>query len=65
MLTSGINFINFDNKKKLPIVKHKFNLIIKEKDKNQVINSLGKNYKHQYNKKKLKKFKKSLNYRVI
>ena len=65
MLTSGINFINFKNKKKLPRVKHKFNLIIKEKDKDQVINSLGKNYKHQYNKKELKKFKKSLNYRVI
>ena len=37
----------------------------KRQDKDQVINSLGKNYKHQYNKKELKKFKKSLNYRVI
>jgi glucose-6-phosphate isomerase len=63
MLTSGINLINFKKKKKLPIVRQKLNLIIKEK--NQVINSLGKNYKHLFNKKKLQKYKKSLNYRVI
>ena len=63
MLTAGINFINFKKKINLSIVKQKLNLIIKKK--NPVINSLSKNYKNSFEKKKLSKYKKSLNYRVI
>jgi len=63
MITSGIDFINFKKKKKLLSVKKKLNFLLSEK--NQVIDSLRKNYKNSYNKKQLKKYKKSMNYRVI
>ncbi len=63
MLTSGINFLNFKEKKNNPIVKKKLNLILKEKT--QVIESLTENYKNNFNQKKIHKFKKSKNYRII
>ena len=63
MLTSGINFINFKIKKETSSLKKKFNSLIKEK--NQVIESLSKNYKNSFNKAKLNKYKKSSHYRVI
>jgi glucose-6-phosphate isomerase len=65
MLTTGINFINFRKKaiKKISKVRQNLNLIIKEK--NQVIESLTKNYKNSYNKKIFKKYKNSSKYRVI
>jgi glucose-6-phosphate isomerase len=63
MLTSGITFRNFNLKKKNFKIKQKLISIIKEK--NQVINSLSKNYKNSFNKKDLKKYKKSMNFRDI
>ncbi len=63
MLTSRINFINFKVNSKTLYLKKKLNLLISEK--NQIIKSLGKSYKNNFNKKKLNKFKKTLNYRVI
>ena len=63
MLTSGINFINFKIKTKTFKVKKKLIYLIKEK--NQIIESLGKNYKNSFRKNELKKYKKSSNFRVI
>ena len=63
MLTPGIIFKNFNTKKKTLKLKQKLISIIKEK--NQVIGSLSKNYKYNFNKKSLKKYKKTLNFRVI
>ena len=63
MLTAGIKLLNFkkkiDNKK----IKKNFKIIINQK--NEVINSLSKNYKNNYKKVKLNRFKKYLNFRVI
>ena len=63
MLTSGINFINFKVNSKTSFLKKKLNFLIKEK--NQVIKSFDKSYKVNFNKTKLNKYKKSLNYRII
>ena len=63
MLTSGIDFINFKVNSKTLHLKKKLNFLIKEK--NQVIKSFDKSYKVNFNKKKLNKYKKSLNYRII
>ena len=63
MLTSGINFINFKSKVKTRRLKNLLKSIIK--DKNQVIESLGKNYKNSYTKKQIFKYKKSLGFRII
>ncbi|WP_435089974.1 glucose-6-phosphate isomerase [Candidatus Pelagibacter bacterium nBUS_30] len=63
MLTSEIKFSNFKYKiKNTKIKKNLFDLI---KKKNQIIESLGKNYKSSFNKKKLKKIKQSNNFRII
>ncbi len=62
MLTSGIDFINFKSKKKL-VLKKKIKLLFKEK--NEIIKSLSKNYLFSYNKKILKKYFKSNNFRII
>ena len=64
MLTPRISLINYKTKKvKITEIKKRlFELI---KDKNQIINSLSKDYKNNYNKKVLKKYKSSLDYRVI
>ena len=63
MLTSGIRFKNFRKK----ITSKKINKILRSiiNNKNQVIESLGKNYKYSYKLKKLKKYKKISDFRII
>jgi glucose-6-phosphate isomerase len=64
MLTSRISFKNFKSKKvKSLLVKKKLKSLIKEK--NEILKSLSKDYKNNFNHKNLKKFKKSLDCRVI
>ena len=63
MLTSGIDFINFNVKKHLSLVKE--NLISIIKSKNEIVNSLSQNYKNSFSKKILSKYKKVSNYRII
>ena len=63
MLTTSISFKNFKIRSNKSIVKKKIISLIK--NKNHVISSLSKNYKNSFDKKKLKKYKKDLNYRVI
>ena len=63
MLTPGINFTNFKIKKQSSLVKK--NLISILKSKNEVVNSLSQNYKNNFTKKLLHKYKKKIDYRVI
>ena len=63
MITEGIKFLNF--KKKINIKKTKQNLNLILSEKNQVIQSLSKDYKNSFKKKKIIKYKKNLNFRVI
>ena len=64
MLTPRISFKNFKlTKKKSPLIKKKLLALVKEK--NEIIKSLTKDYKNNFNKKTLKKFKNTLEYRVI
>ena len=63
MITSGINFTNFKIKKKTNLVK-KFLFSLLEK-KTEVINSLSQNYKNNFDKKILEKYKKVSNYRIV
>ena len=63
MLTTSISFKNFKIRTNKSIVKKKIISLIK--NKSHVISSLSKNYKNSFDKKKLKKYKKDLNYRVI
>jgi glucose-6-phosphate isomerase len=63
MFTNNINFLNFNIKKKIPLVKKNLKLILK--GNNQVILSLSKSYKNSFNNKSLKYFKKKLDYRII
>ncbi|WP_435148637.1 glucose-6-phosphate isomerase [Candidatus Pelagibacter bacterium nBUS_32] len=63
MLTSEIKFSNFKYKIKNTKIKKNLSDLIKKK--NQIIESLGKNYKSSFNKKKLKKIKQSNNFRII
>ena len=63
MLTSGINFINFKSKVKTHRLRKLLTFIIKEK--NQVIESLGKNYKNSYTKKQILKYQKYSDFRII
>ena len=63
MITSGINFINFKIKKKSKLVKNFFFSLLKKK--NEVINSLSKEYKNSFNKKAINKYKKVSNYQII
>ena len=64
MLTARIDFKNFNTKIKLKInLKKTLKFLIKEN--NDVLKSLGKNYKNSFNKKKLIKYKKFSNFRVI
>ena len=65
MLTSSISFVNFKNKIKYTKVKKNLKLIIDNKNQNQVIKSLSKNYKYSFKKKKLDKYRKLSNFRVI
>ena len=64
MLTSGVFFKNFKTKKiKTSLVKKKFLELIKEK--NQVIQSLSKEYENSFDSKIIKKIKSSSDYRII
>ena len=63
MLTSGINFKNFKINTKTLLLKKKLISILKTK--NEVINSLSQNYKDNFKKTFLKKYKKETNYRII
>ena len=63
MLTSGINFKNFEIRKKISSVKKNLNLILKKK--NEVIVSLSQDYKNSFDKNFLYQHKKSPNYRII
>ena len=64
MLSPRISFKNFKSKKvKSSLIRKKLISLIKEK--NEILKSLSKDYKNNFNFKDLKKFKKSLDYRVI
>ncbi len=63
MLTNGISFLGFKDKKDLKNVKKKFQKIIQTKS--DILDSLGNNYKYSYKKKTLNKYKKSSNFRII
>ena len=63
MLTAGIKFLNFKEKKNSLIVKKKLKLILHKK--NAVIQSLGKNYINSYKKKDIQKYKKLANFCII
>ena len=64
MLTPRISFKNFEsNKKKTLLIKKKLLALVT--DKNEIIKSLSKDYKNNFSHKILKKFKNSLEYRVI
>ena len=63
MFTDGISFKNFKIRKKNLTIKQKLLSIINEK--NDVLLSLGKNYKNSFVSKILNKYKKSHNFRVI
>jgi glucose-6-phosphate isomerase len=63
MLSSGINFIKFKTKTKNLLVKKNLQSILKEK--NQIIESLSRNYKNNFSTRQLKKYQKYLNLRVI
>jgi glucose-6-phosphate isomerase len=64
MISPRISFKNFKSKKlKSSLVRKKLTNLIKEK--NEILKSLSKDYKNNFNNKNLKKFKKSLDCRVI
>tara|TARA_Y100001935_G_C17207584_1_gene458377 strand:+ start:207 stop:521 length:315 start_codon:yes stop_codon:yes gene_type:complete len=63
MLTSGINFFNF--KKNNKYKRNSKILTALNNEKNQVTQSLSKNYRNNFSKKLLKKYKKSNNFRII
>ena len=63
MLTSGIKFLNFKEKKNSLVVKKKLKLLLQNKD--AVILSLSKNYNNSFDKKNLKRYRKLSNFRII
>ena len=63
MLSNSIKLKNFLLKSKTKSIDKNLSLLIKED--NEVINSLKKNYKDKFNKKKITKYKKSINFRLI
>jgi len=63
MLTSRINFKNYNFKSKNTSIKKKLNFLLNEK--NEIIKSLSKNYKNSYNPDILSKYKKNKNFRLI
>ena len=62
MLTTNIKFINFQKKKRFNVSKILHSLL---KENNYVINSLRKNYKDSFDKKKINHLQKKLDYRII
>jgi len=63
MITTGIKLINFKKKTNSLDIKKNLKLILKEK--NQVIESLKTSYQNSYESKKILKYKKGSNFRVI
>ena len=63
LITSRIKLINF--KKKFKLSKLKERLLSLNSNKNQILLSLGNNYKNNYKKSELEEFKKFTNFRVI
>ena len=63
MLTTGIIFKNFKIKKNFNKTKKILSSLLKEK--NHILNSLSNNYSDSYSKKKIQKYKTSLNFKVI
>ena len=64
MLSPRISFKNFKSKKvKSSLIRKKLINLINEK--NEILKSLSKDYKNNFNHKNLKKFKKSFDFRVI
>ena len=63
MLTKNINFKNFDIKKNTSKIKKDLNSILN--NKNEILKSLGPNYKNSYSKKLIKEYKKKLDLRII
>ena len=63
MIFSYINFKNFKIKKKNSKLKAYLKLILKKKD--EVVSSLGTDYKFSFDKKKIQRYKKFSNYRLI
>ena len=63
MITSGIKLINFKKKTNLLNLNKNLKLILKEK--NQVIDSLKISYRNNFDKKKILKYKKAINFRII
>ena len=63
MLTSGISFVNFNKKNKSLRLRRNLQSIIN--DKNEILNSLSKNYRDTYKKDLVGKYKVFSNYRVI
>ncbi len=63
MLTSGIKFTNFKNRKISIDIKKIFSKIIR--DDNPIIRSLGKDYKNSFQAKQVNKYKKFSTFRVI
>ena len=63
MITSGIKLINFKKITNSLYIKKNLKLILKEK--NQVIESLKTSYQNNFEKKKILKYKKALDFRII
>ena len=63
MLTENIDFINFKGKYKTSKIKSILSTLLKRS--NEVIKSLSKNYKLNYDVKEIKKYRKSTNFRII
>ena len=63
MLTTGINFKNFKKKTKKLNFKKKLKFIYD--NRNQILISLSKNYKDNFDKKTVNKYKKASNFRLI
>src|SRR5210317_408569 len=63
MIFSYINFKNFKIKKKNSKLKAYLKLILKKKD--EVVSSMGTEYKFSFDKKKIQRYKKFSNYRLI
>ena len=63
MLTSGIRFKSFKIKAKSHEVKKKLGSLIREK--NEILNSLGKGYKNSFSRSFISRYKKFYNFRVV
>ena len=63
MLTTGINFLNFNKKNRISNITKKYSELLKEN--NMIVQSLSKNYKDSFNKKIIKKYVKKKNYRLF